>query len=312
MEAVTILRELWRRRVFVGVAALVAILVGLTLTYTPSLPPESRKYEVGVATARILVDTPESQVIEIAPKGSETLGARANLLANLMIEGDVKDSIAATVGLSPRKLIAGTESVGELPEAVADATSDPRAHTLVTRLVPNPSGEPLPIIEVEAQAPAAGEAADLAAAAVNGLDEYLDSKAAVDQVPDARRLEVAALGAPQAREDERGPRRMIALAAALFVFLVGCALTIATSKLVLAWRDASLEEGGSGVDERGARPDSAVVGETVDWSGDDDPAAARRPGKPRSLLRRRPGATVRANGDRKAAGEHSEAGAKSG
>ncbi|MGZ5387499.1 MAG: hypothetical protein ACXWGS_08750, partial [Solirubrobacterales bacterium] len=94
MDAVTILREIWRCRVPVGVAAVVAIIVGLVLTYTVSLPPKSRKYDVGIASSRILVDTPSSQVVNVEPRGLETLGVRASVLANVMTEGEIKTIIA--------------------------------------------------------------------------------------------------------------------------------------------------------------------------------------------------------------------------
>ena len=89
------------------------MLVGLALTYTVSFPPESRKYEVSIATARILVDTPDSQVVDVAPRGSDTLGVRANLFANLMIAGKVKAIIARKAGLRPGQLQAGVESEGK-------------------------------------------------------------------------------------------------------------------------------------------------------------------------------------------------------
>ena len=80
----------------------------------------------------------------------------------------------------------------------------------------------LPIIEIEAQAPDAMAAAGLAKAAITGLSDYLDSKAATEKVQDAERLRVTGLGSPQAREVVRGPRLMFAIAAALFVFGAGC------------------------------------------------------------------------------------------
>ncbi len=52
-NAVTILRELWRRRFAVVLFALIAIAVGGLVAYKPSFPPQSRKYEVGVATAKL-------------------------------------------------------------------------------------------------------------------------------------------------------------------------------------------------------------------------------------------------------------------
>ena len=244
METVTILRELWRRRLLVVLAALVAIFVGLALTYRLSLPPESRQYEVGVASTRILVDTPNSQVVDVAPRGSETLGTRANLLANLMTQGKVKAAIADRAGLSPKRVLASAESAGGAETGTVSAEPTAKDHVLTTRLVANADGEPLPIIEIEAQAPSAAGAGRLAEAAVAGLDSYLDSKAAVEEVSDARRLRVTGMGAPVVREAVRGPGRAIALGAAVFVFLAGCAAILIGSALVRGWRSASAHEAG--------------------------------------------------------------------
>ena len=115
MEAVTILRELWRRRILVALAALASIFAAFAIAYTVTIPPESRKFEVGIATGRILVDTPDSQVVDVSPRGSGTLGIRAGLLANLMTEGEVKAAIARRAGLRPGQLHAGVEIEGELP-----------------------------------------------------------------------------------------------------------------------------------------------------------------------------------------------------
>jgi hypothetical protein len=242
MDTVTILRELWRRRILVGVVAAVAILVGLLLSVKVSLPPQGRQYDVGIASGRILVDTPKSQVIDVAPKGSETLGVRASLLANLMTEGGVNAAIAREAGLRPSQLRAGVESEGELPPVLSNAAGDPNAHLLTTRLAINPDGAPLPMIEIEAQAPDEQQAARLASAAVTGLDDYLDSKAAGEQVADAHRLEVTGFGAPQVREETRGLHPLIAIAAALFVFVIGCGAILAFSSLARGWREASERE----------------------------------------------------------------------
>ena len=100
MDTVTILRDLWRLRRAVVIVALLALITGTAVLYKISFPPEleGRRYEVGVATARILVDTPSSQVVEVAPKGSDSLGVRANLLASLMVDGVVKSAIAQSRG----------------------------------------------------------------------------------------------------------------------------------------------------------------------------------------------------------------------
>ena len=259
MDTVTILRELWDRRILVGLAAVVAILVGLLLTYNVSLPPTSRKYEVSIASGRILVDTPKSQVIDVEPKGSDTLGVRADLLANLMTEGEVKAAIGRRAGLRSGQLVAGAQTAGQLPAVLSSARLGPDAHVLITRAVINAAGEPLPIIELEAQAPDGEGAARLASAAVTGLGAYLDSKAAGEEVPDARRLDVTGLGAPDVREATRGPRRMVALVAALLVFLCGCAAILLVSALARRWRTASEQDAANGVAGDAATPGPALL-----------------------------------------------------
>jgi hypothetical protein len=240
METVTILRELSRHRLLVCLAAVAAVLVGMLLTYKMSLPPQSRAYEVGVASARILVDTPRTQLVEVAPRGSEALGARASLLSALMTEGEVKSAIARRAGLSPKQLLASAEAEPtEMPTGGRDPSE---LNLLTTRLVTDASGESLPMIEIETQAPDAARAGRLAGAAITGLEAYLDSKAATERVPDARRLSVTGLGAPQAGTEVRGPRPLIALAVALFVFLAGCAAIVLFKALQRNWRAASQEE----------------------------------------------------------------------
>src|SRR4051794_22587130 len=178
MDPVTILRDLWRLRLLVLGVFVLSVLAGTLVLYTISPPSklESRKYEVGTATARILVDTPNSQVVEISPKGSDSLGVRANLLASLMVDGVVKDAIARRAGLPPEKLIALSDAASS--PTVAARTPTRKDLVLTTSVVINSGGNGLPIIEIEAQAPDQQGAAKLASAAVEGLRDYLNSTAA--------------------------------------------------------------------------------------------------------------------------------------
>ena len=252
---VTILRELWQRRIYVGVAAGLAILVGVMLAYRLSLPPETRQYDVGIATTHILVDTPQSQVVDVSPKGSGSLGSRANLLANLMTEGDVKAAIARRAGLRPNQLLAGVDTGTGLPPDVASAAGSRDVHLLTTRPESNSAGVPLPIIELDAQAPDPASASRLASAAVAGLRSYLDSRAASENVSAAHRLDVRGLGEPQVTDAVRGPRHLVALGAAVFVFLLGCAAILIAPAIARTWRAVSDEDAPS--DDERDRPDSA-------------------------------------------------------
>jgi capsular polysaccharide biosynthesis protein len=256
MEAVTILRELWRRRVLVALVALAAALVGFLLAYRVGFPPEPRKYEVGLATARVLVDTPQSQVIKVDPKGSDTLGLRASVLANLMVEGEAKDAIARRAGLTPKKLTAVSASAtsvdgsGGEPQPVSTAfPDDPDVHMIRTRVIANPDGEQLPIIETDVQAPDAASATKLANATVTGLTDYLDKRAAADgDVDEARRLRISGLGSAQATVAARGPGRGVAAAAAIVIFLAGCAIILLVSALARSWRAAEVSERAETID----------------------------------------------------------------
>jgi hypothetical protein len=242
METVAILRALWRRRRLVGAVLVLAVLVGAAMAYRlPSL--QSRSYQVGVATSRIFVDTPSSQVVEVSPKGGDTLGTRAGLIASLMVDGTIKDSIARRAGLRQQQFDAVSESAAETSPAVAKPTA--RARVLMTSVVTNAAGDDLPIIQIQAQAADARQAARLAAAAVSGLRDYLNTKAAQQRVPGAKRLQVTGLGAPQAADVTRGPRRLIALIAVLVVALGGCAAIVVGSRIEAAWRaEQAVEEPG--------------------------------------------------------------------
>jgi hypothetical protein len=255
METVAILRTLWRRRRLAGAVLVLAVLVGAAMAYRlPSL--QSRSYQVGVATSRIFVDTPSSQVVEVSPKGGDTLGTRAGLIASLMVDGTIKDSIARRAGLRPAQFDAVSESAAETSPAVATPTA--RARVLMTSVVTNAAGDDLPIIQIQAQAADAREAARLAAAAVSGLRDYLNTKAAQQRVPGAKRLQVDGLGAPQAAAVTRGPRRLIALIAVLVVALGGWAAIVVGSRIEAAWRaEQAVEDPGEP-----AAPEPLAVPET--------------------------------------------------
>jgi hypothetical protein len=273
MQTVTILRQLWRHRVATALIAVVSVLAGVLVVYKVSPPAklESRKYEVGVATARILVDTPESQVVDVSPKGSDTLGIRANLLANLMVDGVVKAAIAKRAGLNPNQFYGVAESATD-PAAETPPKNPREAMVLRTKVLMTPDGDRMPIIEIETQAPDANGARTLADASISGLSDYLNTKAAEDHVVDARRLRVSGLGVAQARMAPRGPRMVYGLAATIFLFLLGCTAMLGGSRLIHAFRaagtDARRTSGVTAV-ERWPIPVRRIDGEP---GGDDEPS----------------------------------------
>jgi hypothetical protein len=254
MNSVTILRNLWRRRPLVLLALAVAFAAGWIFAFELSFPPKPRSYTVGEATVNILVDTPKSQVIDVAPKGSDTLAARANVLANLMVDGEIKDAIARQAGVSRKKIIGSAPSPdGSVPPPVLNQ----RSLAYTTSVLLTSDMAELPIIKVQTQAPDVGKALMLANAAVKGLSDYLDTKAADETIDATRRLRVRALGVAQGNDAPRGPARIMALVVVLFVFLGGCASILVISALASKWR--------------------AVVAEERDVFDEDDQVAASEP-----------------------------------
>lgn len=242
MPIATILFKLSRKRLLVAGAAFLGLLAGTVVAFRITLPPklESRQYQVGTATTRILIDTPSSQVIALDPTGIDTLAARANLVANLMVDGAVKTAIAQRAGVRPSQLVGTAQSAAsQLP----NPAPKPRGYVLTTRVTTDTGGNQLPIVEIGTQAPDASGAARLADAAVAGLQDYLNLQAAHERVPGARRLQVTALGPAQAIEVVRGPRKLVAVGLGVFVFLLGCAAILVVPALRHDWRAASEGEG---------------------------------------------------------------------
>ena len=195
-----------------------------------------------MATANLLVDTPRSQVIEVAPKGSDTLAARANVLANLMVDGGIKDAIAKRAGLPSKKIIASAPSPdGSVPPPKLTAHS--MAYS--TSVVLTSDMAELPIIKVQTQGPRRLEGArGWPTRRSTGSSDYLNTKATDDAVDATRRLQVRPLGTAQGMVSERGPASMMALVVVLFVFLGGCAAILIVSALNSRWREAIEAEKG--------------------------------------------------------------------
>jgi hypothetical protein len=243
-----IARQLWRRWRLVAAAAVVAVLGGMAVTFKlPSLQP--RGYEVGVATGQILLDTPDSQIVALDPRGAADLGARANVIATLMVSGDVEAAIAEQAGLRPSQL-GGTTSattVGSMKYGgsplPATIPSGRGAYILTTNTLTDALNNPLPIIVFTAQGPRPAAAARLANAAIAGLRTYLNTKAAKQEIPDAGRIQVGSLGVPQVTTESHGPTAPIGIAVAVFVFMLGCAAIVGFPALARSWRAAAaLEE----------------------------------------------------------------------
>jgi hypothetical protein len=304
--AITVLRELWRRRYSVGVGIAYALLVMILMTFRVTLgfPPkiESRQYNAGIAASDVLIDSPNSQVVDVGGGTTDVEGAtidlnglstRARLLANLMSNSPLKDRVAKAAGISSSKLlvIAPTSADGTQP-ATPDSPSvkvkigDRDANVLALFV-----DETLPILTMRVQAPDSATAKQLATSAVSQLRVYLKTVASADQVPDARQLVISPLGPATSATVVKGPRRLFAILAGLLVLALWCAITVMFPRLVRTWQDAARAEAAEAERQEPA-PKAEPDADLVPWE-----ASAPSAPSPPVRRRRRPAAAA-ATGDR--------------
>jgi len=248
MGLVTALRELWRFRWLVLPTILVALAIAVTLMFRVqgATSLQSRDYQVGIASARALVDTDSSQLVDLGTAtGADlpTLSARAQLLANLMTSSPLRDEIARRAGVpddmlvTPSAAAPGGASTAQGVTGTIVSADDPRANILKTS-VPALSGGEIPIIAVETQAPDPRVAARLANQAIAVLQRRLTTLAGTEAVPTRRRVVVRALGPARSQLVSRGPSPVLAVAAGLIVLLLGCGIILLVANFARLWRQA--------------------------------------------------------------------------
>ncbi|WP_445149211.1 hypothetical protein [Baekduia sp. Peel2402] len=242
MELVAALRLLWRHRLLVALMAVIGVLVALSLAYRIGFPPklESRHYNVGVGSITALVDTPNSQVVDLGgDTGSDiaTLSARAGLLASLIASSPIKDQIAAQVGIDNDKLITASADPTTGASGAVAVKDDQHAYILKSAIANVDSGQ-IPIISVRTQAPSAEDAEKLANASIDQLKAHIQQLAGSDNVPERRRVVVRELGPARAATVSRGSSPIIGLIFGVLVFLLGCGAIVGSSALVRGWRRA--------------------------------------------------------------------------
>jgi hypothetical protein len=253
MRPVAILRELWRFRRAVRLGIVFALVGGLLIAYSVSLdlPPklESRQYEAGVAAADVLVDSPNSQVVDVGGAPSDVEGAaidigglsmRARLLASLMSSSPLKDRIARAAKIRPDMLIVVAPTGDDLaPRAAPAPTTKVKPgdrHANVMNLYVD---ETLPIITMRVQAPDAGTAERLASAALPELQDFLKTVASERSIDNARQLVVSPMGPATSATVVKGPSKAAAIFVGILIFGLWCAGTLMIPRVARTWTDAA-------------------------------------------------------------------------
>jgi hypothetical protein len=248
MDLITILRALWRGRLFVVLGTLVAVAAGVVIAYrvTPGVPPklESRQYNVALGTVNVLVDTPDSQVIDLDPSGADAVSTRASLLASLISTSPIKSAIATRVGIPADELVvlgpqAGTAGSTAPASGTKSAVS---ANGRRANIISIRTDETLPVISIDTQAPTERGAILLAEGAAAGLQDYLTTVVKSQKVPEKRRLVLRTLGTPEVGVSVRGPRKAYGVGLALFLLAFFCASIVLLPGIARGLREAAAAE----------------------------------------------------------------------
>ena len=215
MEFAAILRLLLRHRILSGLGVVLAVVVAV-------LAVRGETTVTGLASMRVVVETPRSQLVDAAPPGSAAIQVRSELLGDLVATTPVMAQIAKGAGIPPSELTVVDPTLNQpvvatpLPTAAAQAAAGQVQPYVVTVNVPD---DTLPIVELDGTAPDAGKATRLvqaAAAALKTVAAPAGSKAATT-------LTVRVVTAPRTKNIVKAPRHMVAVIAALLTFVLWCA-----------------------------------------------------------------------------------------
>lgn len=211
MELTMLLRVLWRRRLLVGAGAVVAVVVALTMV-------RSTTQASGLAKTGVVIDTPSSQLVSESPTNASTLPWRATVLGMLLGTAGEHEQIAREVGIPAQQLaVVDTELVAPtIPASLPKAAAEVAAPTTEPYVLTVHTDTSLPIVWIEAAAPAPRAAARLADAAVHALQ----AGASPHSSRELQGLSIQPVGAVHVRAIPGAPGRKKLLAMALLVFVL--------------------------------------------------------------------------------------------
>lgn len=248
MNLILNLKQLWHRRLLVGLAIAAAAAISILAVFQVSLMPPSvsKKSQVEAqGSIEILVDSARSPIAD-ARRDLSPLTARAGVFARYIAGGNVIREIAAANEIPVRKIdVAGEAPMpGQVPGVEEGSRHvNPYGISIVQ------SAE-LPILTVLTRAPTVREARGLAAAAPDAIRRVVRSIQTQQGTPLTRRVEFRVLGPAEAAEVNDTPGKKVAAVLFLVLVAIGVVLILGVPRLIAAWREADPLEP-TGVEQRG-------------------------------------------------------------
>lgn len=200
MEFAQVLLVLWKRRWWVALGSVIALLIALSTGYhlsffPPKLTPKALAN--GSADTQLLVDSPRSSLLNNSADPKPFVD-KAAVLAPLMTTEPVRAEIARIAGVPASQIYVSSplnpdQTIFANEPSAAKRSQQILGQNLGLRLtVQAETGEPT--IEVNAQATTARDAVHLANAAASGFIAYLQQSEAAQQIPRGDRTVLRQLG----------------------------------------------------------------------------------------------------------------------
>jgi hypothetical protein len=245
------IRRLSHLRLGVAISLVGALLAAVWSVDRISLAPPGltpRAIEMATATTSVLVDTPDSIMVDLRQDTSNIDGLtnRAIVLANVLASASVEARIAqeAAVPLSLLRIQAPLTP----RQAALQATS--QGNRKVTDILRSNNqyridivaDAEVPMLDIYAQTPTTVSAAALANAAVDQLRLYLASVGAAQHTPAKDQVRLEQLGRATGAVITGGVKYQLAALVFLLTFLAGCATATLIARVRAGWRLAVLSE----------------------------------------------------------------------
>ncbi len=226
MTFISLLKELWKRKLLVALAIVIAAAaaVGAYKQVSKDSTPEAQ------GTTEVLIDSARSPIAG-SKRNVEALASRAAVFARLMASGDIVKGIAHEAGVRPWEI----QVKGPMPFPGEVPGVSEGAETLPYGLTFTQVGE-LPIVTITSRAPTVPEARALAAAAPRALDEMVKTTQQRQKTPARERVEIRTLGPAVVSSVSEESGKKIAVAAFFGVLLLELALILGMPRLVSAWK----------------------------------------------------------------------------
>jgi hypothetical protein len=275
MEPVEAIRQLWSRKMLVGLVILIAVFAAILSAY--KIGPsglKSRSLTVGAASSQILVDSKQNEAIagEASLGSFEALAIRAKIYAEYLSSLEARQKIADFAGVPARSISSsGPFSVAAGQGNYESQSSEDRANEILEEGAGNrlvfTAQEGVPIITVDAQSATATRAVALANGSYKTLEEYV-SQLKVDGKDADEAVVVRELGAPEGGIIGGGNDMILMVLAFLLVTALGCVAILVVPRFTQRWRALNQYEHG----ERQDLPDFDAPYSVPDSKHDHDPS----------------------------------------